>query len=230
MSTTDRQIAEILERYDEPFATSVWRVQGNAVIQHKALERIAVKARIEFEVPVILRAERDEAVMLVVGHSFDEHGAKTGSAWSIGEALIGGNYKVSGKQAAYPYAMSEKRAKDRVILKLIGLHGLLYSEDESDDFRQGRTAPANAQAAEPAQENGPPDDVRKPDAAERREYVAAIRARIRNASDAEKLAEWWTGDDRKAAFREWGVTDEEAADLRNEVIARRSELAKAEAA
>ena len=28
--------------------------------------------------------------------------------------------------------MAEKRAKDRVVLKLVGLHGLVYSEDESD--------------------------------------------------------------------------------------------------
>jgi hypothetical protein len=31
--------------------------------------------------------------------------------------------------------MAEKRAKDRVILKLIGLHGMVYSEIEADDFR-----------------------------------------------------------------------------------------------
>ena len=33
---------------------------------------------------------------------------------------------------AYPYAMAEKRAIDRAILKLIGLHGFIYSEDELD--------------------------------------------------------------------------------------------------
>jgi len=33
-------------------------------------------------------------------------------------------------QAACVYAMAEKRAKDRVILKLVGLHRLLSSEEE----------------------------------------------------------------------------------------------------
>ena len=33
---------------------------------------------------------------------------------------------------AYPYAMAEKRAVDRAILKLLGLHGFVYSEDEMD--------------------------------------------------------------------------------------------------
>ena len=60
--------------------------------------------------------------------------------WSIGEALVGVNYRVSGKQAAYVYAMAEKRAKDRVILKLIELHGLVYSEEEADEFKTSRPA------------------------------------------------------------------------------------------
>ena len=55
--------------------------------------------------------------------------------WSMGEALVNVNYRVSGKQAAYVYAMAEKRGKDRVILKLIELHGLVYSEEEADEFR-----------------------------------------------------------------------------------------------
>lgn len=34
--------------------------------------------------------------------------------------------------------MAEKRAKDRVILKLVGLHGYVYSEEESDDFKDAK--------------------------------------------------------------------------------------------
>ncbi|MBY0299870.1 MAG: trna delta -isopentenylpyrophosphate transferase [Methylobacterium sp.] len=148
-ATTDKQIAEILATYGEPLAGNVWRVQGTAVIYHKALERIAVQARIRFDAPVIVRAERDEAVILVTGHMPGPNGERT--EWSIGEALIGVNYRVSGKQAAYVFAMAEKRAKDRVILKLAGLHGLLYSEDEADEFKTSRPdlQPARSQAARP---------------------------------------------------------------------------------
>ena len=134
MSTADKQIADILAKYGEPIAGNIWRVQGQAVIYHKALERIAAQARIAFDPPTIVRAERDEAVILVTGRVGDR------AEWSIGEALINVNYRVSGRQAAYVYAMAEKRAKDRVILKLIGLHGLLYSEEEADEFRNGRPA------------------------------------------------------------------------------------------
>src|SRR6476620_11666828 len=140
MSTADQQIADILAQYCEPLAGNIWRVQGQAVIYHKALERIAAQAGITFSPPTILRAERDEAVVLVTG-SLGER-----TEWSIGEALVHVNYRVSGRQAAYVYAMAEKRAKDRVILKLIGLHGLLYSEEETDDFRVGRPAAADGSA------------------------------------------------------------------------------------
>ena len=133
MKPADKAIKDVLTRYGEAWTEgTVWRVQGTAVIAHKALERIAARAGIRFDLPTVLRAERDEAVMLVNGHRLDE------SAWSIGECVIGQNYKVSGKQAAYPWAMAEKRAKDRVILKLIELHGLVYSEEEADDLKQGQ--------------------------------------------------------------------------------------------
>src|SRR5215204_6543732 len=131
MSTADQQIADILAKYGEPIAGNIWRVQGQAVIYHKALERIAAQAGIAFASPTILRAERDEAVILVTGRM----GERT--EWSIGEALVNVNYRISGRQAAYVYAMAEKRAKDRVILKLVGLHGLLSSEEEADAFKTG---------------------------------------------------------------------------------------------
>jgi hypothetical protein len=139
MNTADKKISEILAKFGEPMAGNVWRVQGTAVIYHKALERIATSARIAFDEPKIIRAERDEAVIQVSGRMGDR------VEWSIGEALIGVNYRVSGKQAAYVYAMAEKRAKDRVILKLIELSGDVYSEEEADEFKQGRPIDTRSQ-------------------------------------------------------------------------------------
>ena len=155
--SADTTIRDILAKYGEKHDKgTVWAVQGTPVILHKALERIAAKAGITFDVPQILRAERDEAVMLVVGHLPAPEGART--EWSVGEALVGANYRVSGKQAAYVWAMAEKRAKDRVILKLIGLHGLAYSEEEADQFKDERPrSPASGSSAapiEPANEDG----------------------------------------------------------------------------
>lgn len=144
MSTNDQQIENILSKHGEPIAGNIWRVQGQPVIYHKALERIAAQARIEFDPPQILRAERDEAVMLVNGRMGDH------TEWSIGEALVSVNYRVTGRQAAYVYAMAEKRAKDRVILKLIGLHGLLYSEEEAEEFKADQPEAADAKGDAPA--------------------------------------------------------------------------------
>jgi len=149
MSTADQQIADILAKYGEPIAGNIWRVQGQAVIYHKALERIAAQAGIAFGPPTVLRAERDEAVLLVTGSM----GERT--EWSIGEALVNVNYRVSGRQAAYVYAMAEKRAKDRVILKLVGLHGLLYSEEEADEFKSSAASVAASETAAQSEEEQP---------------------------------------------------------------------------
>lgn len=126
------RVKDILAKYGEPVEGNVWSTQGQTVILHKALERIAAQAQVVFDPPVVLRAERDEAVLLVTGRMGDR------AEWSIGEALVNVNYRISGRQAAYVYAMAEKRGKDRVILKLVKLHGFAYSEDEADDFRDGR--------------------------------------------------------------------------------------------
>ena len=181
---SDRQIADILQTYGEPLAGNVWRVQGTAVIYHKTLERIAAQAHIAFGPPEVLRAERDEAVILVTGEVRLANDGGVRREWSIGEALIGVNYRVSGKQAAYVFAMAEKRAKDRVILKLIGLHGLLYSEDEADEFKPTRDTRQQTRrdAGEPplddetdmsAARRGPANDDGSPQAVE-----AKLRAQI----------------------------------------------------
>jgi hypothetical protein len=156
----DKEIADILAKHGEVMTGSVWRVQGNAVIHHKTLERIAVKVGIRYRQPHIIRSEEKEAVILVTGVLGDHE------EWSIGEANIGLNYRVTGNQAGYPYAMAEKRAKDRVILKLIGLHGVLYSDQEADEFRNSESGSLHAgeavQSPEPAKPAAP-QPVQKPE-------------------------------------------------------------------
>jgi hypothetical protein len=140
----------------------VWTVQSATVIKHRALERLAAAAKVTFAAPQVLRAEREEAVILATGTLGER------SEWSIGEALVNVNYRISGKMAAYVYAMAEKRAKDRVILKLTGLHGL-YSEDEADEFKERQSAP-------------PPP---QPSVADR------LIAKINEAESAVELGAWW---------------------------------------
>ena len=97
---------------------------GTPVVKHKALEKIAASNNIVFDAPQIISHDitTKEVVICVTGHMADA------TAWSFGEAAPYNNKNI------YPFAMAEKRAKDRVILKLVGLHGDAYSQEEAEDF------------------------------------------------------------------------------------------------
>lgn len=138
----DPAIAEVLKRHGFG-PEAAWDCHGTWVVYHRVLEQIAAKSGVMFEAPQVLEANgpAKSVALCVTGHSQEGR-----AEWSIGEAAPGNN------KNAYPYAMAEKRAKDRVILKLIGLHGLAYSEDEADDFKDNAPAPSTQplNAAKPA--------------------------------------------------------------------------------
>lgn len=179
---TEDEIRKLFAKFDaDLFKSDVWTVQQATVIKHSALERLAAAAGIKFDQPVMVRAERDEAVILATGHLGER------SEWSIGEALISMNYRVSGKQAGYVYAMAEKRAKDRVIIKLANLHGL-YSEDEADEFKE--SAPVSGRSAAPASDRtssaGAVTSSGNDDALSRATMFAA-----KKCTTVEELRGWW---------------------------------------
>lgn len=113
----------LLERNEKPIA---W------ICLHKFLERVAQMAGITFDEPKVFNLEPSEIALYVNGHKGEF------SAWAIGEA--------SSKNCKneYRWAMAEKRAKDRVILKLLGVAGDVYSEEEADDFKQKPTKSAES--------------------------------------------------------------------------------------
>lgn len=130
-----------------------WQIPQNRqwVCKHAALEVVAAKAGIVWQPPQIIEANAPDLVtsMVVTG--------KLGERveWATGETNPT-NYSVKGKQPAYPWAMSEKRAKDRVVLKLVGIAGLVYSDAEADAFQR----PANDAQQDtepPRKENGKPE-------------------------------------------------------------------------
>lgn len=179
-----REIASLFGTHGVKISEAdVWAVQGTPVIKHSALERLSAALKITWDAPVIVRAERDECVVLARATRQDGI-----VEWSFGEALIvkdsavGGNYKVSGRQAAYPYAMAEKRAKDRVIIKLAGLHGA-YSEEEADDFKAGNRDQGEAQPASGPQARQEPAQTDQKGVAEWRKEIAACAS----AADLEAL-------------------------------------------
>lgn len=149
---TEIEIREIFSNHNVPLAQKdVWRVQGNPVVYHRALERLAAALDIRWDDPKIVLATDDHAVILVTGWVANADTRE----WSIGEAHVGVNYRIAGKQAAYPYAMAEKRAKDRVILKLARIEA--YSEAEAEEFA------GTARDPEPAEPEPEPEIRRNPE-------------------------------------------------------------------
>ena len=119
-------VIEVLKEIGMKQNEAGWDCHGTYVLLHKALEKVAAKRNVIFDTPQILSADvsNKEAVVLCVGRMGEKQ------EWSIGEAAPYNN------KNSYPFAMAEKRAKDRVILKLVGLHGDVYSEDEADAFQE----------------------------------------------------------------------------------------------
>jgi hypothetical protein len=127
-------IKNLLKDVGIPLTSDVgWDCHGTFVLLHETLERIAEKKKISFDPPELLHKETSpvNVAMVVVGRMIIQThlGDIERTEWSIGECNES-NLKVKN----YPFAMAEKRAKDRVILKLCGISGEAYSSEEADDF------------------------------------------------------------------------------------------------
>jgi len=131
-------LASILQAIGETPNTALWDCHGTWVVKHKALEKVASTYGISFNDPVVIETDiKNKSVALMVRgeRSFkikDSDKIVTRSEWSVGEASPYNTKNI------YPYAMAEKRAKDRVILKLIGISGDVYSEEEGDDLKNSK--------------------------------------------------------------------------------------------
>lgn len=128
-------VERILEKYGMAATDALWpctrknkktgKVTTNWVIYHRYCEQIAAKAGIMFEDPTVVVNQIDDkgkrtVVLLVRGQ------LGWVKEWSYGEASPGTTI------LPYVFAMAEKRGKDRVILKLAGFHGMVYSDVEEE--------------------------------------------------------------------------------------------------
>lgn len=121
-------VKELCDKYGLVRDRDIWPVPGGRswAIKHSVLERIAAEKGITFGPPTVIEADtQNKVATILVTASLDKQ-----SVWSFGEA------SAANCKNAYIWAMAEKRAKDRCILKLLAVHGEVYSEDEADDFRQ----------------------------------------------------------------------------------------------
>src|SRR6266702_3625377 len=119
MAKPSKAVVDFMDRY-KLSNDEIWEVHGSTwVVKHKALERVAAEVGILWERPELKVCDMAQGfcVVLISG--------KLGERveYSFGEASPKNN------KNAYAVAMAEKRAKDRVILKLLAAHGDLYSEE-----------------------------------------------------------------------------------------------------
>lgn len=190
------ELLKFMETYSVD-SDEVWEVHGSTwVVKHKALERVAAEQKIKWDRPALIETNSEKGIVAIC--VFGTLGERT--EWSIGEATPKNN------KNQYPYAMAEKRAKDRVILKLLNAHGALYSEAEADDFAQG---------------NGKEKVTTLPKK-DSRAIFDKMQGEVRNSQTREQLKSWMIGNaDRiKTLPEDWQdilrlQCEEMMADLRN---------------
>jgi hypothetical protein len=153
MSKTNipQKVIDLIKELEMTREETLWDCHGTWVMYHKALEKIAAHKGVTFDEPKIIHSDvaLKSVVVLVTGR-MDKR-----SEWSFGEASPANN------KNAYPFAMSEKRAKDRVILKLVGLHGDVYSDTEIDKQAQDDIKIRADKNSKVKPKEDPPEEVTK---------------------------------------------------------------------
>jgi hypothetical protein len=126
MGKPSKAVMDFMSKYGVE-SDEIWEVHGTTwCVKHKALERVAAEVGIIWEKPELKVCDMASGfVVVLISGKLGEH-----IEYSFGEA------SPKNCKNMYPVAMGEKRAKDRVILKLLAVHGDLYSEEEADDFKQ----------------------------------------------------------------------------------------------
>ncbi len=165
--------------------SEMWEVRpGSWAVKHCAIERIVAKQGIKFERPAIIEVNTAEKIMVIC--VFGTLGART--EWSFGEASPA-NCKI-----AYPASIAEKRAKDRVAIKLLNATGeAIYSDEEADEFKEPRQNPHVTRAADVFDEISddiPTVDVPKMKVKDARPEYAVLVKEMQRIQDPQELFEW----------------------------------------
>ena len=129
----EERIREILTKYHPNPKEAVWKHKqsGQWIAKHKDLEIVAAAAGVVFNTPTVLQFDLEKKVAaFVISGTMDKR-----TEWSVGEATA------YNSQNQYYGSMAEKRGKDRVILKLIGLHGYVYSDNEIEEEEHNAKKP-----------------------------------------------------------------------------------------
>lgn len=183
-------IKELLKKH-KLTKNDVWDCHGTWVVYHKSIEKIQRAEKI-----VILDLNL-EYIDLALGSCV----VKCTAVKDGFKVITFGECNPKNNRNSYPVAMAEKRSMDRAILKLAGMHGDFYSEDEmgvsqqttslekknKPGNNQGRSTNRNIKDDTPFDGNGSPHIKKyvemfskiKTDT-ERKDYVLARIKEVRN--------------------------------------------------
>jgi hypothetical protein len=121
----DERVKQILSKLEFNPKECLWDCHGTWVMYHRFIEIAGAKNKIRYELQEIETNSKEGIVCIKCVASIGVNGSEE-KVITYGEASPKNN------KNSYPYAMAEKRAVDRAILKLLGMHGFVYSEDEMD--------------------------------------------------------------------------------------------------
>jgi hypothetical protein len=171
----------------------MWEVRPGAwAVKHSAIESIVAEQGIKFDRPSVIEVNTAEKIMVIC--VFGTLGERT--EWSFGEASPA-NCKI-----AYPASIAEKRAKDRVAIKLLNASGhAIYSDEEGEELQQRQnphvTRPTDILPAAEYDENGEIIDniphatpSRKLRVVDQRPIFEALQKEAHQFGDSKKFIAW----------------------------------------
>ena len=118
----DEHAQKILKELKLDPKECLWDCHGTWVMYHRFVEKAGVKKGISIDKLEVVESNTEKGIAVV----------KCTSSHSDTTVITFGEVSPKNNRNAYPFAMAEKRAIDRAYLKLLGLHGFIYSEDEMD--------------------------------------------------------------------------------------------------
>lgn len=125
-STKDLELEIKGQKVSIPKEDHYFTEHGQPVIKHAPLKRIAKQFGVRVQRVVLEFAINTNHGLSVAHRAFgvDDDGFEISQ---IGEASA---FNTDGIAAQYPVVMSNKRAEDRLLISLLGLEGLVYSDTE----------------------------------------------------------------------------------------------------
>jgi hypothetical protein len=125
----DKHITDIINELGFDPKEVLWKCHNTWVMYHRYIEIAGNVKGVIIETLDEVETKSSEGIAVI----------KCTATMGDMKAITFGEASPKNCKIAFPYAVAEKRAVDRAILKLIGLHGFVYSEEEADDFKAPNT-------------------------------------------------------------------------------------------